>query len=160
MKKEDKDTDERILIRLKHLGYKVTSARKAILHLLSRATGHLTAEDIYFQVHKIYPDIGLASVYRTLDLLADIGLVFKLDFGRGKAEYELAGEVKGKRHHHHLVCTGCEQVIDYKDFSKEELELLKRTEEGLLRKYKFKITNHLIQFYGLCEACSESKSYG
>ena len=143
---------------LKRLGYKMTSARKAILNVLSHTIDHLTAEDVYLQVHKIYPDIGLASVYRTLDLLVRIGIVFKLDFGLGKAEYELAEDVKGKKHHHHLVCTGCGQVIDYKDFSKEELELLKKTEEGLLARYHFEITNHLIQFYGLCQACSESKS--
>ncbi len=107
---------------LKRLGYKMTSARKAILNVLSHTIDHLTAEDVYLQVHKIYPDIGLASVYRTLDLLVRIGIVFKLDFGLGKAEYELAEDVKGKKHHHHLVCTGCGQVIDYKDFSKEELE--------------------------------------
>jgi Fur family ferric uptake transcriptional regulator len=155
---KNEDGDTRWLKTLKQYGYKVTSGRKAILRVLSNTAGHLTAEKVYFEVHHIHPDIGLASVYRTLDLLVGIGVVFKLDFGRGKAEYELAEDVKGKGHHHHLVCTGCGQVVDYKDFSKEELELLKRTEEGLLRRYTFAITNHLIQFYGLCKACSESKS--
>ena len=82
-----------------------------------------------------------------------MGLVFKYDFGDGRARYELAEGPKGGRHHHHLVCTSCGRVVDYTDFIDEEIELLQKTEKGLSKKYNFKITDHLIQFYGLCDKC-------
>ena len=82
-----------------------------------------------------------------------MGLVFKFDFGDGRARYELSEGPKGSRHHHHLVCTDCGRVIDYTDFIDEEVELLSRTEKGLQKKFNFEITNHVIQFYGLCDKC-------
>ncbi|HAX60950.1 MAG TPA: ferric uptake regulation protein, partial [Elusimicrobia bacterium] len=60
---------------------------------------------------------------------------------------------KGKKHHHHLVCTNCGRIVDYTDFIDDEIELLQLTEKGLSKKYNFKITGHLIQFYGLCDKC-------
>jgi Fur family ferric uptake transcriptional regulator len=134
-------------------GYRLTVPRQAILDVLSKTIKHLSAEDIYLEVHKVYPAIGLTTVYRTLELLVRTGLVFKFDFGDGRARYELSEGPKSIGHHHHLVCTGCGRIIDYTDFINEEIELLKQTEKGLSRKYKFKITNHLIQFYGLCYKC-------
>ncbi len=143
--------------RFRGCGYRITVARQSILEILSKTTEHLSAEDIYFAVHKDYPNIGLTTVYRTLELLVQLGLVFKFDFGDGRARYELAEGPKGKLHHHHLVCTKCGQVIDYTDFIDEELELLKRTEKGLFRKHNFEITGHLIQFYGICDKCRQEK---
>lgn len=134
-------------------GYRITIPREAILGVLSKTSEHLSAEDIYLAVHKEHPNIGLTTIYRTLELLVHMGLVFKFDFGDGRARYELSEGPKGKRHHHHLVCTSCGRVIDYTDFIDDEIELLSRTERGLSQKFRFKITNHLIQFYGLCDEC-------
>ncbi|NWF75626.1 MAG: transcriptional repressor [Nitrospirae bacterium] len=134
-------------------GYRLTMPRQIILDVLSKTTDHLSAEEIYMTVHKVYPAIGLTTVYRTLELLVQMGLVFKFDFGDGRARYELSEGPKSIGHHHHLICTGCRRIIDYTDFIDEEIELLKRTEKGLSKKYNFKISNHLIQFYGLCEKC-------
>jgi len=138
-------------------GYRITLGRQAILDVLSKANKHLSAEDIYMKVHPKYPNIGLTTIYRTLDILANVGLLYKFDFGDGRARYELAEGPKGAYHHHHLICTGCKRVIDYTDFIDEEIELLNQTENGLSKKYDFKITNHLIQFYGLCKECSNKK---
>jgi len=136
-------------------GYRITVGREAILEVLSKSSQHLSAEDIYMKVHPKYPHIGLTTVYRTLDVLADLGLIFKFDFGDKRARYELAEGPKGVHHHHHLICTNCNRVIDYTDFIDEEVELLNQTEKGLSQKYDFKITNHLIQFYGLCNNCNK-----
>ncbi|MBU1062296.1 MAG: transcriptional repressor [Candidatus Omnitrophica bacterium] len=133
--------------------YRITVPRQAILDLLSQTNEHLSAEDIYIKVHKSYPGIGLTTVYRTVELLVDIGLLFKFDFGDKRARYELAEGPKGERHHHHLVCTDCKRVVDYTDFIDEEKELLDKTEKGLSKKYNFKINGHLIQFFGLCNRC-------
>jgi Fur family ferric uptake transcriptional regulator len=138
-------------------GYRLTLGREAILDVLSKTEGHLSAEDIYMKIHPKYPNVGLTSIYRTLDILSNLGMVYKLDFGDGRARYEFAEGPKGAHHHHHLVCTGCNRVIDYTDFIDDEIELLNQTERGLSKKYNFKITNHLIQFYGLCEKCSAKK---
>ena len=141
--------------RFRGCGYRMTVPRQAILDVLSKTIEHLSAEDVYISVHKVYPNVGLTTVYRTLELLVHMGLVFKFDFGDGRARYELSKGPKGERHHHHLVCTNCGRVIDYTDFIDEEIELLNQTEKGLLKKYNFKITNHLIQFYGLCDKCKQ-----
>ncbi len=134
-------------------GHRLTVPRREILEVLSRASEHLSAEDIYLRVHKIYPALGLTTVYRTLELLIEMGLVARFDFGDGKARYELAVGPKGERHHHHLVCTKCGRVIDYTDFINEEKDLLDKITKGLFDKYKFKILSHQVHFYGLCEKC-------
>jgi Fur family ferric uptake transcriptional regulator len=143
--------------RFRGYGYRLTIPRGAILDVLSQTSEHLSAEDIYRTVHKTCPGVGLTTVYRTLDLLVQMGLVSKFDFGDGKGRFELAQGPKGERHHHHLVCRTCGRVIDYTDFIDEEKELLGRIEKGLSEKFNFKITNHLIQFYGLCGSCREKR---
>ncbi len=145
--------DKRWYKRFRGQGYRLTIPREAILHVLSNTDEHLSAEDIYMAVHQKYPAIGLTTVYRTLDILVQMGVIFKFDFGDGRARYELTEHFSGKRHHHHLICTRCSRIIDYTDFVDDELELLDKTEEALSKKYNFKITGHMMQFYGLCEEC-------
>jgi Fur family ferric uptake transcriptional regulator len=136
-------------------GHRLTAPRQAILGVLSKTSEHLSAEEIYMAVHKTYPAIGLTTIYRTLDLLVAMGVIVKFDFGDKRARYELAEGLQGKRHHHHLLCTQCGKIIEYTDFMEEEKELLGRTEKGLSKKFNFKITNHIIQFYGLCDKCQK-----
>jgi len=143
--------------RFRGCGHRMTVPRQAILDALSKTSKHLSAEDVYIAVHKTYSNVGLTTVYRTLELLVQMGLVFKFDFGDGRARYELSEGPKGERHHHHLVCTSCGRIVDYIDFIDEEVELLTQTEKGLSKKYNFEITNHLIQFYGVCDTCRSKK---
>jgi len=133
-------------------GYRITEPRQAILRVLNKTGEHVSAEDVYHQVHKEYPNIGLTTVYRTLDLLVDMGVVSKFDFGDGRARYELS---KGPRafHHHHLVCRGCGRVIDYTDYLDDEIKMVKKVESILERKHSFKIDSHQLHFYGVCEGC-------
>jgi Fur family ferric uptake transcriptional regulator len=144
--------------KLKGYGYRITQGREAIMNVLAAAKDHLSAEDIYIKAYAAYPAIGLTSVYRTLEVLVSTGLVYKFDFGDGRARYEMSESPRGEEHHHHLVCTGCGRIIDYADFIDEELALLKKTEAGLSRKYNFTIINHLIQFYGFCNKCKTKKN--
>jgi Fur family ferric uptake transcriptional regulator len=139
--------------RFKGCGYKITIGRETILQVLSDAGKHLSADEIYTKVHVLQPAIGLTSVYRTLEILKDMGLVHKFDFDDGRARYELAEGEDGKDHHHHLVCKRCKRVVDYTDFIDQEIKLLNDTEKALSKKYNFDITNHLIQFYGVCGKC-------
>ncbi|MBN2483971.1 MAG: transcriptional repressor [Candidatus Omnitrophica bacterium] len=142
--------------RFKGYGYRLTLSRQAILAVLSRTGEHLSAEEIYHRVHKIHPSSGMSTVYRTLELLVQLQMVHKFDFGDGRARYELQRSKEDKEdHHHHLVCLRCQRVINYTDFIDDEVELLKRTEKGLAKKYNFKIMKHILQFYGLCEQCKD-----
>ena len=75
----------------------MTAPREAILSVLNKTSKHLSAEDVYMAVHKIYPTVGLTTVYRTLELLVHMGLVFKFDFGDGRARYELSKGPKGEK---------------------------------------------------------------
>lgn len=129
-----------------------TVSRKAILDLLSQTSKHMSAKEIYAALYKLYPGIGLTTIYRTLDLLERMGLINKFSVGDGQNRYEFKSGEK-KEHHHHLICTKCGKIIDYSDFVDEELKLVKKTEEILAVKYNFAIKDHNIEFLGLCEKC-------
>jgi Fur family ferric uptake transcriptional regulator len=129
-----------------------TLPRDVILGLLSQTDKHLSAKEIYGSLYKMYPGIGLTTVYRTLDLLARMGIVTRVSIGDGQNRYELKGDSK-KDHHHHLICTRCGKIINYRDFVQEELDLVKKTEEALAERYNFAIKDHNIEFLGLCKNC-------
>ncbi|OPX33745.1 hypothetical protein B1H10_05175 [candidate division KSB1 bacterium 4484_188] len=99
--------------RFRGRGLRFTEPRRAILDVLSTTTDHLSAEDIYLAVHGDYPGIGLTTVYRTLELLIEMGLVYRFQFGDGRNRYELIQNRLKPGHHHHLVCINCKKIIDY-----------------------------------------------
>jgi len=131
---------------------RLTAPREAILELLSRSSKHMSAKEIYASLHGSYPGIGMSTVYRTLDLLARMGIVTKLAIGDGQSRYEFKSKEKDE-HHHHLICTNCGKIINYSEFLDEELSLVKKTEERLAKKYNFIIQDHNIEFLGICEKC-------
>jgi Fur family ferric uptake transcriptional regulator len=138
--------------RFKENGFRWTITRKAILDLLSGTTKHMSAQEIYDTLLESYPGIGMSTVYRTLDLLSRMCLVNKINIGEDKNRYEYRSD-EGKAHHHHLICTNCGKIIDYCDFLDYELDLVKKIEKNLSRKYSFLVKNHNIDFYGLCKDC-------
>ncbi len=138
--------------RLQGHGSRWTVPRGAILNHLSRTSKHMSAKEVYTALHKIYPALGLITVYRTLDLLVRMGLLYKFSFGTGESRYEFKSDTEDS-HHHHLICTKCGKILDYTDYVDEELELIKKTEEALATKHSFCITDHNIEFYGLCDKC-------
>ncbi|MFZ3171258.1 MAG: Fur family transcriptional regulator [Carboxydocellales bacterium] len=126
--------------------YKLTPQRKVILNVfMDNAKGHLSAEDIYGIVKSRNPEIGLATVYRTLELLADIGVLQKMNFGDGRSRYEFAQEEE--HHHHHLICLSCGEVLEFTD------DLLESLETTVVGKTGFKILDHQLKFYGYCKRC-------
>jgi Fur family ferric uptake transcriptional regulator len=126
-----------------------TAPREAILDLLSRSKRHLSAKEIYASLYDLYPGIGLTTVYRTMDLLNRTGIINKIAASDNQARYELKSQ-GDQDHHHHLICTHCGKIIDYKEFEDEELTLIKKTERRLSKKYNFKISDHNIEFIGIC----------
>jgi Fur family ferric uptake transcriptional regulator len=141
--------------KIKNSGFRLTVPRQSVIAVLEKSEGHLSAEDIYMAVHPTNRDIGLTTIYRTLDLLEETGIVTKFDFGHGKSKYELSEEYGNKKHHHHLLCIKCRKIIDYSDFFDEELEYIREATIGLKKKYNFEICNHMINFYGMCPDCKK-----
>lgn len=126
--------------------YKLTPQRRVVLELfVGNPDKHLSAEDVYGMLKQSNPEIGLATVYRTLDLFAELEVLQKIDFGEGKARYEFNhNEV---HHHHHLICLTCGSVNEYED------DLLDELEARIQKKYDFAIVDHQLKFYGYCKNC-------
>lgn len=133
-------------------GYRITEPRQIIIEVLCNTDKHLSAEEVYHHVHRKFCNIGLATVYRTLDLLSNLGVINKFDFGDGRARYELIKGPKAK-HHHHLICKQCGMIINYTDYLDEEIGMINKVEAMLEKKHAFKITNHNLHFYGICKNC-------
>lgn len=142
---------------LKSKGCRVTEPREMILKILSGTSDHLSAEDVFLRIKKELPGCGLTTVYRTLDLLSEVGIVTYVDFGDGRARIELSPQHGGTKHHHHLICNRCLTVLNYSDFMSDEIEFLKKLEAQLSQKYGFTIEEHDIGFRGRCRRCAQKK---
>ncbi len=139
---------ENLKLILREKGYKLTPQRRSILDEIIKNEGsHLTTEEIYDLVKVNCPEIGLATVYRTVQLLEEMGVLYKLDLDDGCSRYELCDEDESHQHHH-LICQNCGKVIEV------EGDLLEELEQGIEKKYNFKIKNHSLKFYGICDNCS------
>lgn len=131
--------------------YKLTPQRKLILEIfLENQDEHLSAEEVYRLIQEKGEDIGLATIYRTLDLLDELGVLHKLNFGDGKSRYEINKSEKS-HHHHHLICVKCHEIMEVKD------DLLQKLEETIEKEHDFEILDHRVKFYGYCPLCSENK---
>ncbi len=134
---------------LKTKGYKLTPQRRAILDIIIEHEGqHLSSEEIYDFVKACCPDIGLATVYRTLQLLSDLKVLSRLNLDDGCVRYELIHDDE-EHHHHHLICTECGKVIEV------VVDLLEPLENEIEKNYNFKINDHKLKFFGICETCQE-----
>lgn len=148
------DRQERFKKLLKANGLKVTTQRIAILEVLEdRPNEHLTAEEIYECVKAKYPEIGLATVYRTIQLLSELNLIDKLNLDDGFVRYEIGKQGNGEscHHHHHLICLGCGKVLTFQD------DLLETLEQKIQNTMDFQIVDHEVKFYGYCEGCQKTR---
>ena len=138
---------------LKEKGLKVTRQRLVVLEVLAEnPQEHLTAEEIYERVKVGNPDIGLATVYRTVQLLLELELIERINLDDGFVRYEI-GDTQGREHHrhHHLICLRCGGVTA---FQKDMLEAL---ETGVQAALGFRVTDHEVKLYGICKDCSEKE---
>ena len=135
---------------LKEKGLKVTNQRLLVLEVLAdHRDKHMTAEDIYELVKEDYPDIGLATIYRTVQLLREMQLVDRINLDDGCLRYEISDMSDGetKHHHHHLICKTCGKVVPFEEDLLDELERLVEQETG------FCVSDHELKFYGQCQEC-------
>jgi len=141
------DSTDKLKNILKEKGYKLTPQRRAVLDTVIKSQGkHLSTEEIYDYVKKECPEIGLATVYRTLQLLDELDVISKINLDDGCARYEL--NINSDDHqHHHLICTKCGDVLEV------EVDLLEHLEEEIQRSHNFEIKDHKVKFFGLCSKC-------
>ena len=141
--------EEKVKDLLREKGLKVTSQRLMVLNILSaQGDEHLTVEEIYDLAKEESPEIGLATIYRTVQVLLELHVIEKVTFDDGFARYELNGEETGSGHrHHHAICTQCGKVYSL------ETDLLDTLEKQVFESLGFEVTDHEVKLYGLCSAC-------
>lgn len=132
---------------LQKAGYKLTNQRREILRVVAENhNDHLSCEDVFNIVSKENPELGIATVYRTLQLFEKLNIVYKLNFDDGLSRYELNFGTES-HHHHHLICLECGKVIEVK------MDLLESLENEIEKEGNFKIVDHNVKFYGYCNNC-------
>ena len=141
--------EEKVKDLLREKGLKVTSQRLMVLNILStHGDEHLTVEEIYDLAKEESPEIGFATIYRTVQVLLELHVIEKVTFDDGFARYELNGEETGSGHrHHHAICTQCGKVYSL------ETDLLDTLEKQVFESLGFEVTDHEVKLYGLCSAC-------
>ena len=125
---------------------RMTRQRKKILEVLKNTTSHPTADWIYEQVKKEIPSISLGTIYRNLNVLAEMGEIIILEYSGGKSRFD-----GNPQQHYHLKCNNCGTVTDIDLTVKQELN------ERAARKTNYEICYHRLEFYGLCPDCQQEK---
>lgn len=125
-------------------GLRSTHQRDIILDIFLSTHQHISVEELYLKVKSSNPGIGHATVYRTLKLFAEAGLAREILLHDGQTRYEhvVAGE-----HHDHLVCTGCNLIIEFED------ETIEKLQNDIAARHGFLINSHKMEIYGLCANC-------
>jgi len=148
MKKVISDVEEK----LRAKESKLTTRRELILEVLLENDGkHLSAEEVYNLVKLKAPDVGLATVYRALELFQEFDLIKAIDFGDGRKRYEFGAEKGKDHHHHHLICIKCGAIIEVNE------DLLEELESRVSKKHNFTVTDHQLKIFGVCEQCAKTK---
>jgi Fur family ferric uptake transcriptional regulator len=123
---------------------KMTKERKTVLEEVFHSRGHLEAEDLASNLRRKKKGASRATIYRTLDLLVESGIVRRVDLGHGHSHYEL---VLDHPHHEHMICIKCGRVIEFSDRS------IHKALGRLCKKKNFKLTAHRLQVFGYCKEC-------
>ena len=138
---------ERFKQLLRDNSLKFTKQRELTLEILYNNNGHFTPEELYNLIKKKYPSItiGIATIYRTLGLLEDSGIVNSLSFGAKGKKYEFGL----KAHHDHLVCVKCGKLIEFYD------DLIEDRQKEIAKKFNFDMTGHTMNITGICDSCQK-----
>ena len=139
--------DELIAI-LKERGFRLTPQRKAVLKVLASSDHHPSVEHIYKQVKKDFPMTSLATVYKTVTLLKELGEVLELGFADGSNRYD----GRKPNPHPHLICVQCHKIVD------PDVEGWRELPQALSASTGFRILSHRLDFYGVCPQCQKRKS--
>ena len=136
-------TGKEVVTALKMQGYKLTPQRRAVIRAIISSRDHLTPAGIYEMVNRGYRHISLVTIYRTLEILADLGLLCETHAGGIGRSYK----IDAPEHHHHLICSRCGIVVDFTAHN------LTRLEKRLSENNGFRIDSGLLEFVGMCRDC-------
>jgi len=117
-----------------------------ILSIIESSNDHISAEEIYAQIVSEYPGVNISTVYRTLELLTQLGLIYEMYHGDGRVGYH----PEGKGHHHHLVCRKCGKVIDINE------SVMFSVKDILLQAFSFDADLNHLAISGICENCRKT----
>ena len=131
---------------LQEKGMKYTEQRAIILELLLILDEHLSADELLDIVKEKYPNnnIGIATIYRTLNFLEEVNLISSISFGKDGKKYESNDK---DNHHDHLICTSCGKIVEFLDME------IEKKQEDIATKNGFTITDHTMQIFGICKEC-------
>jgi Fe2+ or Zn2+ uptake regulation protein len=124
-------------------GYKLTSPRLAVLYVLESGMCHASPQELYEEGAKVYPALGLSTVYRTLDILTELGLARPAYLGDAAQRFTLHHDQR----HYHLVCDGCGGITDIED------QPLGDFTDRIAAQTGFRPRGHYLEIYGLCQRC-------
>jgi Fur family ferric uptake transcriptional regulator len=141
-------TQNKITSLLRQYGYKLTPQRCQVINAIALSHKHLTPAALYEKVHKQHPNVGRVTIYRTLEILSELGLICEVHADGSCHSYLLR---RPYEHHHHLLCSDCGAVVDFTDCH------LKKLEHSLSMKTGFDINNHLLEFSGICPNCQKTE---
>lgn len=142
-------TAKKIASILRQNGYRLTPQRRAIIEAIAASHNYAIPTEIYQRVRQEYPFIGLATVYRVLNLLDKLKLICRVNLGSDSQGYLMR---RPTGHHHHVVCSQCGRAVDFTECGLSQLE------KRLSRKTGFEIEGHLLEFYGRCPDCCAKSS--
>ncbi|RMA97270.1 Fur family transcriptional regulator [Hydrogenothermus marinus] len=132
---------------IKEKGLKFTSQREKVLDEILNTKGHFEIEDIVQKIKNKNVNVSRATVYRTLNILKEIGIVTEVIKFNNKTIYEISL----KEHHDHLICTNCGKIIEFQEKEIEELQ------DKICEIYGFKPTFHRLEIFGLCKDCASKE---
>lgn len=139
---------EWVQTRLERESHRLTPQREAVVDvLIANADDHLSAEEIFMHTKAFHAEIGLATVYRNLELLEKLGIIHRFDYGDGQSRYEIRLGEDEEHYHHHLICQQCGFIGEFRS------DLLETIEKRIAEETGFAVTDHCLRFFGICGSC-------
>jgi Fur family transcriptional regulator, peroxide stress response regulator len=134
-----------IIDKLRQRACRITPQRVAILKIFLSSAEHPSVERVYEQVRVDFPTTSLATVYKTVALLKEIGEILEISFADGRNRYDGLKPYP----HPHLICTRCKRIID------PEVTLLEQLKSEVAQSSGYRILSHQLEFFGICPACQQ-----
>ena len=129
---------------------KFTKQRELIFNILKNSSQkHLTPEELFSIVHKDHKQVGIATIYRTLNIFEELGIVNKQEFTDQAYTYELIDPTQD--HHDHIICTSCGKILEDEFLSVDEVK------KSLKDQYDFDLSYYSLRIYGICSDCKKNK---
>jgi Fe2+ or Zn2+ uptake regulation protein len=136
-------TGRAIVTALEDAGYRLTSQRRSLASLIAERRGHFTAEGLLHESRRRRLGVTRATIFRSLDVLAELGLVERLDLPTGEHAFVACAA----KHHHHIVCSSCGRSTEVADNGFEAVAAAIERHSG------YRVDTHRLELFGLCPAC-------